>query len=278
MSNCVECSCGSVPVAYCSDRQHSDVWTRAERSFCSLPGTCRCYLGNRDKQREIPSLLIPPAFSTLWKDGWSLTWLWPHTVKKSRSGKVQDRGVCACVCVKMCTGDVTMHTKLQWSGSYFYCIRFQWGDCLLVLLLTILWVGQQEDIGMLRIVSHHGHETHHTHALTGRRLELDRGQKETEFIFFLMMTLLCLMHLLIQVLYASPLDLACEPTCVLHKVLITLWVTHKTAVMSLVSLFNECYHLSVHPLCQTPTSPLHTHAHTHLKSYPVSPLSSWSFS
>ena len=143
MSRCAECSCGSVPVAYCSDRQRSDVWTRAERSFCSLPGTCRCYLGNGDKQREMPSLLIPPAFSTLWKDGWSLTWLWPHTVKvtveKFRIEVCVRVCVCACVRAKMCTGDVTMHTKFQWSGSYFYCIRFQWGDCLLMLLLSVLF-------------------------------------------------------------------------------------------------------------------------------------------
>ena len=128
----------------------------------------------------------------------------------------------------------------------------------------MLWVGQQEDIRMLRIVSHHGHETHHTHALTGRRLELDRGQMETEFIFCLMMTLLYLMHLLIQVLYAG---LPVSPLCALHKLLITLWVTRKTAVMSLVSLFNECYHLSVHTLCQTPTSLLHTHTNTHTHTH-----------
>lgn len=54
-----------LPVACCSDRQHSDVWTTAKHLFCSLPGTCRCYLGNRDKK------VSDKGCSTICKDGWS---------------------------------------------------------------------------------------------------------------------------------------------------------------------------------------------------------------
>lgn len=42
----------------------------------------------------------------------------------------------------------------------------------------MLRVSQQEDIWMLRIVSHHGHKTNHAHALTGCGFELDRGHHQ----------------------------------------------------------------------------------------------------
>lgn len=38
------------------------------------------------------------------------------------------------------------------------------------------------------------------------------------------------------------------PSCAPHKVLITPWVTHRAAVISLDSLSNECYHLFVPPV------------------------------
>lgn len=46
--------------------------------------------------------------------------------------------------------------------------------------LTVFRVGQQEDVGMLRVVGHHRHETHHTHTLAGCRLELCGGEREKE--------------------------------------------------------------------------------------------------
>lgn len=64
-----ECLCVHIrvfiPVAYCSDRQHSDVCTRAKHSFCSLPGTCRCYLGNGNKQSEVPGLVTTCSLNKL---------------------------------------------------------------------------------------------------------------------------------------------------------------------------------------------------------------------
>lgn len=63
----------------------------------------------------------------------------------------------------------------------------------------------------------------------------------------------------------------------MHKVLITLWVTHRTVVMSLVSLFNECYHLSAPlPLCHSTRCLLHSHTYTntHTASYIIPTLSS----
>lgn len=38
--------------------------------------------------------------------------------------------------------------------------------------LTMLRVSQQEDIRMVRIISHHGHESDHAHTLTGCGLKL----------------------------------------------------------------------------------------------------------
>lgn len=43
----------------------------------------------------------------------------------------------------------------------------------------MLRVGQQEDVRVLRIVSHHSHQTDHTHDLAGRGLELVRSKVKT---------------------------------------------------------------------------------------------------
>lgn len=46
--------------------------------------------------------------------------------------------------------------------------------------LTVLGICQQEDVGMLQIVRHHGHQAHHTHTLARRRLELRWGEKKKQ--------------------------------------------------------------------------------------------------
>lgn len=46
--------------------------------------------------------------------------------------------------------------------------------------LTVLGICQQEDVGMLQIVRHHGHQAHHTHTLARRRLELRWGGKKSK--------------------------------------------------------------------------------------------------
>lgn len=46
--------------------------------------------------------------------------------------------------------------------------------------LTVLGICQQEDVRMLRIVRHHGHQAHHTHTLARRRLELRWGEKKSK--------------------------------------------------------------------------------------------------
>lgn len=91
-----ECLCVHIrvfiPVAYCSDRQHSDVCTRAKHSFCSLPGTCRCYLGNGNKQSEVPGLVTTCSLNKL--ERWlkaSLDFGLPDKFKAKSCEKIYDK-------------------------------------------------------------------------------------------------------------------------------------------------------------------------------------------
>lgn len=90
-----------IPVAYCSDRQHSDVCTRAKHSFCSLPGTCRCYLGNGNKQSEVPGLVTTCSLNKLerWlKASLDFGLLDKFKAKSCEKNLWQSQMICVCKC------------------------------------------------------------------------------------------------------------------------------------------------------------------------------------
>lgn len=73
------------PAACCFDKLHSSVWTTAERSFCSPPGTCTSFRAQsrsagrcQDVPGRLPSWPLSPKHKHFcWQWTWNVSSLWP---------------------------------------------------------------------------------------------------------------------------------------------------------------------------------------------------------